>query len=58
MALYLDPDRGALPKQGEIGMAGLSNVIAMLGEAGTLKPPLPPAARFVDLRYLRAAGIP
>jgi NitT/TauT family transport system substrate-binding protein len=58
IALYLDPDRGALPKQGEISMTGLTNVIEMLGAAGTLKPPLPPAARFVDLHYLRAAGIP
>jgi hypothetical protein len=29
----------------------------MLGEAGTLKAPLPPPDRFVDLQYLRAAGV-
>jgi ABC-type nitrate/sulfonate/bicarbonate transport system substrate-binding protein len=57
MALYLDPDRGVLPKQGEIGITGLANVIAMLGEAGTLEPPLPAPERFVDFRYLRAAGV-
>jgi hypothetical protein len=28
-----------------------------MGEAGTLKASLPPAERFVDLQYLRAAGI-
>jgi hypothetical protein len=28
-----------------------------MGEAGTLKAPLPPTERFVDLQYLRAAGI-
>jgi ABC-type nitrate/sulfonate/bicarbonate transport system substrate-binding protein len=57
MALYLEPDRGVLPKQGEISMTGLANVIAMLGEAGTLRSPLPPPERFVELRYLRQAGI-
>jgi hypothetical protein len=32
-------------------------VIAMMGEAGAIKPPLPQAAQFVDLQYLRAAGV-
>jgi hypothetical protein len=31
--------------------------IAMMGEAQLLKPPLPPAERFVDLQYLHAAGV-
>jgi hypothetical protein len=31
-------------------------VIALMSEAGTLKPPLPPADRFLDLQYLRLAG--
>ncbi len=35
---------------------GLDQVIAMMGEAGTLKAPLPSPERFVDLQYLRAAG--
>jgi hypothetical protein len=29
----------------------------MMAEAGLLKPPLPSAQRFVDLQYLRAAGL-
>jgi ABC-type nitrate/sulfonate/bicarbonate transport system substrate-binding protein len=57
MALYLEPDRGAVPRQAEIDLKGLEQVIAFMGEAGTLKAPLPPAERFVDLQYLRAAGI-
>jgi hypothetical protein len=28
-----------------------------MGEAGTIKAPLPAPERFVDLQYLRAAGI-
>lgn len=55
--LYLQPDRGVLPRQAEIDLKGLTQAIAMMGEGGTLKAPLPDAARFVDLQYLRAAGV-
>jgi ABC-type nitrate/sulfonate/bicarbonate transport system substrate-binding protein len=57
LALFFEPERGVLPKQGEIDLAGLAQVIAMLGEAGALKPPLPAPEQFVDLQYLRAAGV-
>lgn len=57
LKLYFDPERGVLPRQGEINIKGLERVIAYMGEAGTLKKPLPTAERFVDLRYLAAAGI-
>jgi ABC-type nitrate/sulfonate/bicarbonate transport system substrate-binding protein len=57
LSLFFDPDRGVLPNQGEIDLAGLARVIAMMGEAGALKPPLPEPSRFVDLQYLRAAGV-
>jgi ABC-type nitrate/sulfonate/bicarbonate transport system substrate-binding protein len=57
LALYFEPDRGVIPKQGEIDMKGFSEVIRVMAEAGELKPPLPAADRFVDLRYLKAAGI-
>jgi hypothetical protein len=29
----------------------------MMAEGGTIKPPLPAPERFVDLQYLRAAGV-
>ena len=57
LSLYLEPDRGILPKQGEINLKGIEQVIAMMADAGTIKPPLPAAERFVDLQYLEAAGI-
>ena len=57
MALYLEPDRKVLPRQAEIEMAGFAQVIASMGEAGLLKAPLPPPDRFVDLQYLRLAGM-
>jgi len=57
LKLFFEPERGVLPKQGEINVKGLTRVIEYMGEAGTLKNPLPGAERFVDLRYLVAAGI-
>jgi ABC-type nitrate/sulfonate/bicarbonate transport system substrate-binding protein len=57
LSLFFEPERGVLPRQAEIDLAGLRAVLALMGEAGTLEPPLPPAERFVDLQYLRAAGL-
>jgi hypothetical protein len=57
LALYLDLDRGVLPRQAEIDLGGLAQVIAFMGEGGILKPPLPAPEQFVDLQYLRAAGV-
>ena len=57
MALYFEPDRGVMPRQAEIDLKGLAQVIAFMGEAGTLATPLPPPERFVDLQYLKTAGL-
>ncbi|MGZ9125866.1 MAG: hypothetical protein ACXW48_22775, partial [Candidatus Binatia bacterium] len=57
LALFFDPERHVLPMQGEINVNGLSQVIAFLAEAGLLKQPLPSAERFVELKYLQAAGV-
>jgi ABC-type nitrate/sulfonate/bicarbonate transport system substrate-binding protein len=57
LALYFEPDRGVVPKQGEIDLKGLGQVIQFMADAGELKPPLPDPDRFVDLQYLRAAGL-
>jgi hypothetical protein len=35
----------------------MEQVIALMGEGGTIKAPLPAAENFVDLQYLRAAGV-
>jgi ABC-type nitrate/sulfonate/bicarbonate transport system substrate-binding protein len=56
LALYLDPDRGVMPQHAEIDLGGLGQVIAFMGEGGTINPPLPAPEKFVDLQYLRAAG--
>ena len=57
LALYFEPERKVLPRQGELNLNGLTQVIAFMGEAGTIKAPLPAAKRFADLQYLQAAGI-
>ena len=57
MALYFEPDRGVMPRQAEIDLKGLAQVIAFMGEAGELSAPLPPVERFVDLQFLKAAGL-
>jgi ABC-type nitrate/sulfonate/bicarbonate transport system substrate-binding protein len=56
LELYFEPERNVLPRQGELNLNGLTQVIAFMGEAGTIKTPLPAATRFVDLQYLQAAG--
>jgi ABC-type nitrate/sulfonate/bicarbonate transport system substrate-binding protein len=56
LALYFEPDRGVMPKQGEINIAGLAQVIAFMGDGGMLAQPLPRPERFIDLQYLKAAG--
>ena len=57
LALYLEPGRHVLPRQGEIDPEAMRRSIALMGDAGQLTAPLPPADRFVDLQYLRAAGV-
>jgi ABC-type nitrate/sulfonate/bicarbonate transport system substrate-binding protein len=57
LKLFFQPERNVLPREGEIKIKGLTQVIAFMGEAGLLKPPLPEAERFIDLRYLQLAGV-
>jgi hypothetical protein len=57
LTLYFEPERKVLPRQGELNLNGLTQVIAFMGEAGTIKAPLPAAQRFVALQYLEAAGV-
>ena len=57
LTLYFEPERNVLPRQGELNLDGLTQVIAFMGEAGTIKAPLPAAKQFADLQYLHAAGV-
>jgi ABC-type nitrate/sulfonate/bicarbonate transport system substrate-binding protein len=54
--LYFKPERGVLPRRAEIDPKGLEQVIALMSQAGTIKPPAPHADRFLDLQYLREIG--
>ncbi len=55
---YFEPYRGVMPKAGEINMEGMRAVVSLMADSGELKGPRPEAARFVDDRYLKAAGVP
>jgi hypothetical protein len=57
LAFYYEPDRGVMPRQAEISLPGVAKVIELLGASGALKAPLPAAERFVDVQYLKAAGL-
>jgi ABC-type nitrate/sulfonate/bicarbonate transport system substrate-binding protein len=57
LAFYYEPDRGVMPRQAEISLPGVAKVIELLGVSGALKAPLPAAEQFVDLQYLKAAGL-
>ena len=57
LKLYFEPERGILPREGEIDLSALAQVIAMMAEKGALKPPLPTADKFVDQQYLSAADV-
>ena len=56
-SLFFEPERNVLPRHGEIDLKGIATAIEFMAEAGVLKAPLPPPERFVDLRYLQAAGL-
>ena len=57
LRLYFEPERGVFPKAGEIDVKGFNEVLRVMAEAGELKSPIPPAEQFIDLQYLKAAGL-
>ena len=56
-APYTQPDKNILPRRGELDLKAFDRVLALMGEAGVIPTPIAPTSRFVDLRYLEAAGI-
>ena len=56
-APYLEPGKNVLPKRGELSLNAFNRVLTLMGEAGVIATPVPSAERFIDLRYLKAAGI-
>ncbi len=56
-APYAEPDKNVLPKRGELNLTAFDRVLKLMGEVGAIPTPVAPADRFVDLRYLKAAGI-
>jgi ABC-type nitrate/sulfonate/bicarbonate transport system substrate-binding protein len=56
-APYLEPEKNVLPRRGELSVPAFNRVLALMGDVGAIPKPVPPAERFVDLQYLKAAGI-
>jgi len=56
-APYLEPDKNVLPKRGELSLRAFNQVLQLMGEGGVIPTPVVAAERFIDLRYLQAAGI-
>jgi hypothetical protein len=56
-AIFFDPERNVSPKRGEININGPSQVIGFMKKAELLNLPLLNAERFVELKYLQAAGV-
>jgi ABC-type nitrate/sulfonate/bicarbonate transport system substrate-binding protein len=57
LSYFWDAKNDVLPKQGEIDIAAVKTTIALFGQYGILKTPLPLPERYVDLRYAQMAGI-
>jgi ABC-type nitrate/sulfonate/bicarbonate transport system substrate-binding protein len=56
VADYSDPMLRILSDHGEFDMAGFNNLLRFAKESGNYDKPFPPAERFVDLTYVKAAG--
>jgi ABC-type nitrate/sulfonate/bicarbonate transport system substrate-binding protein len=51
-----DPKNRVLPQRAAFDLASIKGAIALLGEYGVLREPLPPPERFIDPAYAAAAG--
>ena len=56
-APYTQLDKNVVPRRGELDLKAFDRVLALMGEAGVIPTPVAPAARFIDVQYLKAAGI-
>ena len=51
------PDKNVLPRRGELDLGAFARVLALMGEGGVIPKSETPPEKFVDLQYLKAAGI-
>ena len=56
-APYTEPNKNVLPKRGELDLKAFDRVLKLMGEVGAIPTPVPSADRFIEMRYLKAAGI-
>lgn len=57
LSLYFEPDRGVFPKEAELDVKGVNQVVQFMKESGELKGAVPEVEQFADLQFLRAAGV-
>jgi hypothetical protein len=57
VASFTDPKQRVYPEHGEFDMAGFNTLLRFAKESGNSDKPFPPAEKFVDLSYAKAAGI-
>jgi ABC-type nitrate/sulfonate/bicarbonate transport system substrate-binding protein len=56
-APYLDADKNVIPRKGELSLPAFNRVLSLMVDGGVIPKAGPDAQRFVDLQYLKAAGI-
>jgi ABC-type nitrate/sulfonate/bicarbonate transport system substrate-binding protein len=56
-APYLEPGRNVLPRRGELSLPAFERVLGLMAAVAAIPKPAPSAERFVDLQYLKAAGV-
>jgi ABC-type nitrate/sulfonate/bicarbonate transport system substrate-binding protein len=56
-APYLDAKTHVLPRRGELDLQAFARVLALMAEAGVIPRAATAPERYVDLQYLKAAGI-
>jgi ABC-type nitrate/sulfonate/bicarbonate transport system substrate-binding protein len=54
---YTQPEKNVLPRRGELDLPAFDRVLSLMGEAGVIPTPVASATRFIDLSYLKAAGV-
>jgi hypothetical protein len=56
-APYLDPKKNVLPRRGELDLAAFARVLTLMAESGVIPKNATAPERYVDLQYLKAAGV-
>jgi ABC-type nitrate/sulfonate/bicarbonate transport system substrate-binding protein len=56
-APYLDPAKNVLPRRGELDLAAVARVLTLMADSGVIPKSATAPERYVDLQYLKQAGV-